>query len=124
MTTATLSQDERDLLHQAHLLKTLIETPSWKAYVEMLQTRVDYEASTALSRTEGIDQIFAKEFAKGTFAGLRLAMTLPTITIGTAQDIRARHNMDVGKGNGKTIGPKDADEGPDDAPSHPIGQAP
>jgi len=116
---AAPSAAEREVLHQAHMLKTLTETPGWKIFVDMLQNRVDMEATIALGKTESIDQVFAKEFAKGTFNGLRLAMELPSITIQTAQDIRQAYGVAV------TGSARDVDEdSPPNAPSHPVGQSP
>lgn len=115
------TQDEKRVLHQAHLLQQLVATPGWKVYSEMLQDRLELEANNALAGTSSLDGVLVNEFAKGTFSGIRFAMTLPEVTVNAAKEIARR----TGNGTGGQAKDFDDETAPAiELPSHPIGQSP
>ncbi len=116
------SESEREVMHQAHMLKQLSETPGWKVFCEMLQNRCDMEGTKGLSPALNLDETLPREYAKGVFFGLRLAMTLPANTVHAAQEIRKQYKMGS---NGSGHEPQDVDvNGPGQTPAHPVGHAP
>jgi len=89
---AELTPESKTVIKQGRALEGMVATEGWKVYQEILQAQVDHAATEAMSGSGGLDGMIQKEGAKGVFRGLRLALTLPQVTIAAMKELLGANN--------------------------------
>src|ERR1700704_10332 len=73
---------------RAELFQALVVTAGWKAYVSMLERKMQEKADVILQPSKGVDGCIALEYVKGALSGLVIARDLPSVTIAAARELR------------------------------------
>ncbi len=82
-----ITKQEAEVVKQGRALEAMIVSEGWKTYTEIMQSQVDNAATEVMKPPQNLDDIIVGEGAKGVFRGLRLAMTLPSVTITMMKEI-------------------------------------
>lgn len=73
---------------RAALFAVLVNSPGWKAYVLMLERKMQEKADRILQPSRNIDGCVELEYEKGALSGLVIARDLPSVTIAAAKELR------------------------------------
>src|SRR5258706_15319904 len=90
---------------RAELFEGMMKTPAWKAYVELLELRLQLFADVVLQPSTSIDGSIALEYVKGAMGGIVMSRDLPSVTIALMSQINPS---------------SDGDDEPEDANATPI----
>jgi hypothetical protein len=83
-------RQDKDL---AELLAGMVRTPAWKAFVGLLESRIQVCSDIVVSPCVGVDAAFGQEYVKGTMCGLLLARGLPDAIVDAIK-------QELGQGSG------------------------
>lgn len=91
---------DKDLADQ---LRVMVATEGWRAYMQLLERRLQLLSDQLLSPAESMDRLVGLEYVKGAMSGLVLARDLPSVTIAAMAQLRQE------KFSNSTDGDDDAD---------------
>jgi hypothetical protein len=84
-------KEDREL---ATVLQVLIATDGWKAYVRVLERRMQSQADKILGPSKSVDGCIALEYEKGALSGLVIARDLPSVIIAATKELRQPEDVD------------------------------
>jgi hypothetical protein len=70
----TADRQDKEL---AELLGGMVKSAAWKAFVVLLESRIQVCSDQVIAPCVGVDEAFGREYVKGTMCGLLLARGLP-----------------------------------------------
>lgn len=76
-------KEDRD---RAELFSVMVNTPAWKAYVALLNVKIQECGDIVMIPLETLDKALGMENVKGTMKGLLLARDLPSVVIATSKE--------------------------------------
>lgn len=89
-----LSDDAKKIVRQGKALEAMAATPGWRVFVEILQSQADTYGTKAVTQAQDLFGLVSGEYAKGVLYGLRLAMTLPALTVADKETLLAQVSTD------------------------------
>ena len=79
--------DKKDR-ERMELFEIMVKTDAWKAYIEILNSKLQAESENLLEPAKGLDGCIGSEYIKGTMRGLILARDLPAAIIAAKPQLR------------------------------------
>lgn len=81
---------------RAQLFRSMTGSAAWKAYVELLESKLQTFSEALLAPAGSVDGMVALEYVKGAMSGLVLARDLPSVII-AAMDALIRDQRAAGR---------------------------
>lgn len=73
---------------RAELFKAMINSPGWKAYIGVLEAKIQSYSEQLLAPSGGLDGMVASEWVKGAMSGLIMARDVVSVTIAAIEELR------------------------------------
>jgi hypothetical protein len=79
---------DREDKERAQLFRGMIASPAWKAFIALLEVKLQLHADIMMAPALSVDGMVAREYVKGAMSGLVLARDLPSIIIDAMDKLR------------------------------------